>query len=138
MRRRSGRGSADQASQDRSSSCVHVHLQVDLLIQSLTRTDRLQITSKLWCTHHHRVEAALNESLERLGTDYLDCASHAYEFKASLTLWYSVYLVHWPVHLNPNGNDPKFPLRPDGTRDVVLDWKLADTWKQMEAVCKKG
>ncbi|KAI0942030.1 hypothetical protein AcV7_002570 [Taiwanofungus camphoratus] len=79
------------------------------------------ITSKLWSTHHRRVEAALDETLSNLGTDYLD-----------------LYLVHWPLHLNPNGNHEKLPTRPDGSRDVVLDWKQRDTWKQMEAVLKKG
>ena len=49
-----------------------------------------------------------------------------------------VYLVHWPVHLNPNGNHPNFPLRPDGSRDVVVDWPLSETWRQMEEVLKKG
>ena len=29
------------------------------------------------------------------------------------------------------------PMRPDGKRDVLHDWKLQDTWKQMEAVLKK-
>ena len=49
-----------------------------------------------------------------------------------------VYLVHWPVHLNPNGNHPNFPTRPDGTRDIVTDWPISKTWEQMEAVLKKG
>lgn len=31
-----------------------------------------QLTSKLWSTHHHRVEEALDESLANLGVDYLD------------------------------------------------------------------
>ncbi|KAJ3491286.1 hypothetical protein NLI96_g790 [Meripilus lineatus] len=30
------------------------------------------ITSKLWCTRHHEVEKALDESLASFGTDYLD------------------------------------------------------------------
>ncbi|KAH9836297.1 Aldo/keto reductase [Rhodofomes roseus] len=79
------------------------------------------ITSKLWSTHHQRVEAALDETLANLGTDYLD-----------------LYLIHWPVHLNPNGNHPSFPTLPDGKRDVLYDWKIKDTWAQMEAVLKKG
>ena len=54
--------------------------------------------------------------------------------------WYifPVYLIHWPVPLNPNGNHPMFPVLPDGKRDVDLSWKLADTWKQMEALVKTG
>lgn len=31
-----------------------------------------QITSKLWCTWHSRVEEALDQTLTNLGTDYLD------------------------------------------------------------------
>jgi glycerol 2-dehydrogenase (NADP+) len=42
------------------------------------------------------------------------------------------------VPLNPKGNHPVFPLLPDGKRDVDHSWKLADTWKQMEDVLKKG
>ncbi|KAF5365828.1 hypothetical protein D9757_014433 [Collybiopsis confluens] len=48
-----------------------------------------------------------------------------------------VYLIHWPVALNPNGNHPAFPTLPNGLRDVVHDWKLSDTWKQMEALVEK-
>ena len=40
--------------------------------------------------------------------------------------------------MNPNGNHPVIPTLPDGTRDVLHDWKLKDTWKQMEEVLKKG
>lgn len=49
-----------------------------------------------------------------------------------------VYLIHWPVALNPNGNHFLIPTLPDGKRDVLHDWNLQDTWKQMEAVLKKG
>ncbi|KAJ6532960.1 Aldo/keto reductase [Mycena capillaripes] len=53
------------------------------------------ITSKVWGTWHSRVEECLDQSLANLGTDYLD-----------------LYLVHWPVPMNPNGNHPFFPLSP--------------------------
>ena len=46
--------------------------------------------------------------------------------------------MHWPIALNPNGNDPVIPLRPDGTRDLDLAWDIRDTWKQLEALLKKG
>lgn len=49
-----------------------------------------------------------------------------------------VYLVHWPICLNPKGNHPNFPTRPDGTRDVLTDWPISKTWEQMEALVKKG
>ncbi|KAJ7767802.1 Aldo/keto reductase [Mycena metata] len=79
------------------------------------------ITSKLWGTWHSRVEECLDQTLANLGTDYLD-----------------LYLVHWPVPLNPNGNHPLIPLLPDGKRDVDHSWDIKDTWKQMEAMVKKG
>ncbi|CAK5284906.1 unnamed protein product [Mycena citricolor] len=75
------------------------------------------ITSKVWSTWHSRVEECLDQTLANLGTDYLD-----------------LYLIHWPVPLNPNGNHPMIPTLPDGKRDVVHSWDLKDTWKQMEAL----
>jgi len=79
----------------------------------------LFITSKLWGTWHSRVEECLDQTLANLGTTYLD-----------------LYLIHWPVPLNPKGNHPVFPLLPDGKRDVDHSWDIKDTWKQMEAVLK--
>ena len=40
--------------------------------------------------------------------------------------------------LNPDGNHPVFPTRPDGTRDVDGLRDLKDTWRDMEALVKKG
>lgn len=55
-----------------------------------------------------------------------------------IRLIYAVYLVHWPVPLNPNGNHPVFPTLPNGKRDVDHSWDLKDTWGQMEAVQAQG
>ncbi|KZP15753.1 Aldo/keto reductase [Athelia psychrophila] len=78
------------------------------------------ITSKLWCTYHDRVEEALDLTLAKLGTDYLD-----------------LYLIHWPVRLIPDGA-AIIPLKADGTRNVDTNWKVSDTWKSMEALVRKG
>lgn len=40
--------------------------------------------------------------------------------------------------MNPNGNDPKFPKLPDGSRDLDKSWSYTQTWKEMEAVLKTG
>ena len=78
--------------------------------------------SKLWCTYHTRVEENLDETLKSLGTDYVD-----------------LYLIHWPICMNPQGNDPKFPTLEDGKRDIVYDHNVEETtWKSMEAVYKSG
>jgi glycerol 2-dehydrogenase (NADP+) len=45
------------------------------------------VTTKLWSTYHRRVQENLELSLAKLGLDYVD-----------------LYLMHWPVALNPNGN----------------------------------
>ncbi|KIJ59960.1 hypothetical protein HYDPIDRAFT_32690 [Hydnomerulius pinastri MD-312] len=79
------------------------------------------ITSKLWGTYHSRVEECLDQTLANLGTDYLD-----------------LYLIHWPVAMNPNGNHPVFPTRANGNRDIDESWELKDTWKGMEAMVKNG
>ncbi|KAH8802733.1 NADP-dependent oxidoreductase domain-containing protein [Xylogone sp. PMI_703] len=79
------------------------------------------VTTKLWCTYHSRVEEALDKSLKSLGLDYVD-----------------LYLMHWPVAMNPNGNDDRFPKHPDGSRDIIWEWKHTQTWKSMEKLLATG
>lgn len=86
----------------------------------LKRSD-LFITTKLWCTYHTRVEQNLDMSLTALGLDYVD-----------------LYLMHWPVAMNPDGNHEKFPKLPDGSRDLILDRKPAATYKEMEKLLSTG
>jgi len=87
---------------------------------SIKRED-LFVTTKLWCTYHTRVEEALDKSLKSLGLDYVD-----------------LYLMHWPVAMNPNGNHEKFPKLPDGTRDLCLDRSHIDTYLDMEKLLESG
>ncbi|KAL8277644.1 hypothetical protein RQP46_009917 [Phenoliferia psychrophenolica] len=89
--------------------------------ESGVKREDIFVTSKLWCTFHSRVEEGLDATLKALDLDYLD-----------------LYLVHWPVPLNPKGNDPKFPTLADGSRDVDRAWTVAQTWAQMEAVLATG
>lgn len=44
------------------------------------------IMTKVWATYNTRVELGLEKSLKALGLDYVD-----------------LYLVHWPLLLNPEG-----------------------------------
>jgi glycerol 2-dehydrogenase (NADP+) len=82
---------------------------------NICKREDVFITTKLWNTDHRRVEEGLNKSLSNLGLDYVD-----------------LYLVHWPVAMNPNGNHPLFPKLEDGSRDMDLDRKHTDTWKDVE------
>jgi len=79
------------------------------------KREDLFVTTKLWCTYHTRVEEALDKSLKSLDLDYVD-----------------LYLMHWPVAMNPNGNHEKFPKLPDGSRDLSLDRSHIDTYLDME------
>lgn len=60
-------------------------------------------------------------SLKSLGLDYVD-----------------LYLMHWPVPMNPKGNDPKFPKLPSGARDLDNSWSHIQTWKEMEMLLSTG
>ncbi|KJA17444.1 hypothetical protein HYPSUDRAFT_46386 [Hypholoma sublateritium FD-334 SS-4] len=77
--------------------------------------EEIWITSKLWNTFHapKDVEPVLDQSLERLGTKYLD-----------------LYLMHWPVAFKNNGknNDVDFEL----TENPYT------TWKKLEEMVEKG
>ncbi|EGO04066.1 hypothetical protein SERLA73DRAFT_175801 [Serpula lacrymans var. lacrymans S7.3] len=79
------------------------------------------ITSKVWCTFFSKIQDGLDQTLANLGTDYVD-----------------LYLLHWPVALNPNGNHPVFPMNSTGTFDVDASCDLESSWKGMEALLKDG
>lgn len=81
----------------------------------------LFITTKLWSSNHNDPESAIKESLKKLQLDYVD-----------------LYLIHWPVALNPHGNDPDIPMREDGLRDILYDWSFTKTWDLLEPLVDKG
>ncbi|KAF6759988.1 NADP-dependent oxidoreductase domain-containing protein [Ephemerocybe angulata] len=91
------------------------------IIPSVVKREELFITSKLWNNSHQpdQVEKALDETLEQIGTDYLD-----------------LYLIHWPVAFPPGKG--LFPPHPTKEGEVELDTKtsLVDTWKAMIALPK--
>ncbi|KAI1322184.1 Aldo/keto reductase-like protein [Xylariaceae sp. FL0255] len=79
------------------------------------------VVTKLWNTYSSRASLGLEKSLKALGLDYVD-----------------LYLVHWAVGMNPNGNDDRFPKLPDGSRDIVWDHDHVATWKDMEKLLEGG
>ncbi|KAA8913697.1 hypothetical protein TRICI_003128 [Trichomonascus ciferrii] len=68
--------------------------------------EEIFVTTKLRGTEHRDPESALEKSLERLGLNYVD-----------------LFLVHWPVPLDPNG-------------ETDNGWDLIDTWAKMEKLTK--
>ncbi|KAL2255104.1 hypothetical protein VTK26DRAFT_4105 [Humicola hyalothermophila] len=85
------------------------------------RREDVFVVTKVWATYTTRVELGLEKSLKSLGLDYVD-----------------LLLVHWPLLMNPEGNDDRFPKLPNGERDIIHSHNHVDTWKQMEQVLKAG
>ncbi|CCE79175.1 Piso0_001216 [Millerozyma farinosa CBS 7064] len=83
--------------------------------------EEIYVTTKLSPTEHNDVEKAIKTSLKKLQLDYVD-----------------LYLIHWPVTLNPNGNHPVVPTKPDGSRDILLDWPFTKTYQLIEPLVEKG
>ncbi|KAI0010478.1 Aldo/keto reductase [Xylariaceae sp. FL0662B] len=79
------------------------------------------VMTKLWNTYSGRAAVGLEKSLRALGLDYVD-----------------LFLVHWPVGMNPAGNDDRFPKLPDGSRDILWDHDHLATWRQMEELLAAG
>ncbi|CAN6674985.1 glycerol 2-dehydrogenase (NADP(+)) [Trichomonascus vanleenenianus] len=80
--------------------------------------EEIFLSTKLWSTHHKNPQAALDESLKNLQTDYVD-----------------LYIMHWPVALNPKDN-AIIPRKEDGTRDVDTEWSYVKTWELMQQIPK--
>ncbi|KAJ5232567.1 hypothetical protein N7468_005523 [Penicillium chermesinum] len=87
----------------------------------IVKREDLFVTTKLWCSFHARVEEGLDESLKNLGLDYVD-----------------LYLMHWPVAMNPKGNHNIFPKLADGSRDMDHNHSYIDTYKSMEKLVGTG
>lgn len=87
--------------------------------------EEIFVTTKLWNTQQRTPEEALNQSLKRLGVDYID-----------------LYLMHWPVPFRTDsikdGNYLTTPKKADGKPDVDQDWNFVKTWELMQELPKTG
>lgn len=80
------------------------------------------VTTKMASIHHLDPVKALATSLKNLNLDYVD-----------------LYLMHWPVALNPeNKSHPAFPTLPNGNRDILFDRDFVATYVDMQKLVDKG
>ncbi|KAK4149155.1 D-galacturonate reductase [Chaetomidium leptoderma] len=93
----------------------------EALAAGTVKREEIFVVSKVWATYTTRCELGLDRSLEKLGLDYVD-----------------LFLVHWPLLMNPEGNDDRFPKLPNGERDIIHNHNHVDTWKQMEKLVATG
>lgn len=91
--------------------------------------EEIFVTSKLFEFHHNpeHVRKAINHSLSRFGLEYLD-----------------LYLMHWPVALEPEVKGDALPLAPvkkaNGKPSVNKDLSdnVLPTWREMEKLVDEG
>lgn len=73
--------------------------------------EEIFVTTKLNNPDHKRAAEALDDSLKKLGLDYID-----------------LYLMHWPLSLNPNGA----PNPTGADNETYTDWDWVDTYKVLQ------
>ncbi|KJZ72225.1 hypothetical protein HIM_08367 [Hirsutella minnesotensis 3608] len=72
--------------------------------------EQIWLTTKLNNPDHKDVAGALDKSLERLGTSYVD-----------------LYLMHWPCSTDPGGDKKHY-----------ADWDFRETWREMQKLVGSG
>ncbi|KDQ49936.1 hypothetical protein JAAARDRAFT_211958 [Jaapia argillacea MUCL 33604] len=83
--------------------------------------EEIFVTTKLPWHHGARVELSIQDSLDRLGLDYVD-----------------LYLVHFPQVAAFEGDDNSEPLDSFGDLKVVPSPTFVEVWQQMEKVYASG
>ncbi|KAJ8488945.1 hypothetical protein ONZ45_g13774 [Pleurotus djamor] len=79
------------------------------------------ITSKLAWTYHSRIEESVEESLQALGTSYID-----------------LFLMHWPQQLAYESKENFRPRNPDGSVKTVDSPTFVEVWATMEKLLDTG
>lgn len=91
--------------------------------------EEIFVTSKLFEFHHSHVRQACQDTLTKLGLDYLD-----------------LYLMHWNVALVPDipsdGSLPQQPIKDEKTGKKKVDRELSDNplpcWRDLEKLVDEG
>lgn len=95
--------------------------------QGIVKRQDLFVTTKLWNFNHRRPKEALQESLDRLGLEYVD-----------------LYLVHWPISTvekkDAKGNVIYLPRKGEADYESYFDkdWDYLKTWHLLQTVVGEG
>lgn len=91
----------------------------ELFEEGVVTREELWVTSKVWNDMHDNVVGACQESLDKLGLDYLD-----------------LYLVHWPF---PNFHAPKVSVESrDPNAKPYIHENYMKVWRAMESLQEAG
>ncbi|KAF8999816.1 reductase AKOR2 [Cyathus striatus] len=83
--------------------------------------EEIFVTTKLPWNHFGKVRESLEQSLQRLGLDYVD-----------------LYLIHWPQSVVYEGDEVFFPTNADGALKVVDSPTFSDAYAEMEKLLQEG
>ncbi|THH19806.1 hypothetical protein EW146_g1432 [Bondarzewia mesenterica] len=93
----------------------------EVIRESGVPREELFITTKLPWHHVHKVEESINQSLERLGVDYVD-----------------LYLMHWPQPAEFHSDEDYLPLTEAGDLEVDDSITFNEVWAAMEKLVPTG
>jgi len=95
--------------------------------KGIVKREELFITSKLWCTYHHKehVKPALERTLQDLQLDYLD-----------------LFLIHFPISLEFVPFEKRYPAEWSDVGDPkhakISNASTRETWEAMEDLMSTG
>ncbi|CAK9438960.1 uncharacterized protein LODBEIA_P31840 [Lodderomyces beijingensis] len=79
------------------------------IAESGVKRDDVFVTTKIWNDAHKNPEESLDQSLDKLGLEYVD-----------------LLLIHWPLSIDPETEKP------------YEDYDFVDTWKKLQKIYKEG
>ncbi|SCU85229.1 LAFA_0D14576g1_1 [Lachancea sp. 'fantastica'] len=110
---------------DSAAVCMNEQVIGKAIRDSGIPRNEIFVSAKLWNTQHRQPGIALEQSLDRLGLDYVD-----------------LYIMHWPLTFKTDRLGSKnymvIPTNAENKPDVDNDWNHVKTWELMQYLPKQG